>query len=85
MEEILAAMPGSVVFLRPLYGLDGSVEDFELAAVSQETVDIGRRRGAELIGRSLLGTYQGFTGTGLWDAYLDVLSGADPHIGEGQS
>ncbi|MFJ8624042.1 PP2C family protein-serine/threonine phosphatase [Kitasatospora sp. NPDC093550] len=82
VAEVLAAMPGSVVHLRPLRGPGGQVEDFVLAAVSPETVDIGGRRGPELIGRSILRTYPGFAGTDLWRAYLDVLSGADPYTGE---
>ncbi|MFJ9522872.1 PP2C family protein-serine/threonine phosphatase [Kitasatospora sp. NPDC101801] len=83
VHEVLAAMPGSVVFLRPRYGPDGQVEDFLIEATSREVVDIAGRRGPELTGLSVVSAYPGIEATDLWHAYLGVLAGRDdPYQGE---
>ncbi|MEU6934474.1 SpoIIE family protein phosphatase [Streptomyces sp. NPDC046374] len=82
VREVLAAMPGSVVFLRPRFAPGGPVVDFLLEAASPQAVDIAGRRGSELLGLSVIATYPGIETTDLWHAYLDVLAGADPYEGE---
>ncbi|KIF01611.1 hypothetical protein PL81_34630, partial [Streptomyces sp. RSD-27] len=59
VQEVLAGLPGSVVFLRPQYGAGGEVVDFRLVAASPGAVDIGGRRGPALLGLSVLRTYPG--------------------------
>ncbi|MFI5531811.1 PP2C family protein-serine/threonine phosphatase [Kitasatospora sp. NPDC051853] len=81
VREVLAGLPGSVVFLQPVYGPGGEVTDFLLAAASPEAVDVGGRRGAELLGRTVLQTYPGTRGTELWEGYLTALGGTR-HEGE---
>ncbi|MFB9370831.1 PP2C family protein-serine/threonine phosphatase [Kitasatospora albolonga] len=75
VSEVLAGLTGSVVFLRPVYGPCGEVTDFVVVAASPEAVDVGGRRGTELLGRSLLGSYPGTRGTELWKGYLTALGG----------
>ncbi|MEU4116666.1 SpoIIE family protein phosphatase [Kitasatospora sp. NPDC028055] len=82
VREVLAGLPGSVVFLQPEFGPGGEVVDFWFTAASPEAVDIGGRRGAELTGRSVLRTYPGVAGTDLWQGYLRVLTSGLPYEGE---
>ncbi|WP_078859680.1 PP2C family protein-serine/threonine phosphatase [Streptomyces rubellomurinus] len=82
VREVLAGLPGSVVFLRPEFGPSGEVVDFRIAAASPDAVDIGGRDGARLVGRSVLGTYPGIDTTDLWRGYLDVLATGAVHEGE---
>ncbi|MFJ8044058.1 PP2C family protein-serine/threonine phosphatase [Kitasatospora sp. NPDC096147] len=83
VQEVLAALPGSVVYLRPVRagGARSEVLDFRLLAASPGAVDIGGRRGAELIGTSLRRTYPSVVGSELWQGYLTALQGT-PYEGE---
>lgn len=80
--EVLAGLPGSVVFLQPAYGHHGDVVDFRLMAASPAAVDIGGRRGTQLRGLSVLGTYPGLDTTDLWRGYLGVLESGAVYEGE---
>ncbi len=82
VREVLAALPGSVLFLRPRHAPHGPVVDFLLEAASPRAVDIAGRRGPELLGLSVVAAYPGIGTTDLWRAYLDVLAGADSYEGE---
>ncbi|MFJ1754091.1 PP2C family protein-serine/threonine phosphatase [Kitasatospora sp. NPDC088134] len=82
VAEVLAALPGSVVFLVPEYGPRGEVADFRLAAASPAAVDIGGRGAGELLGRSVRATYPGIEDTELWRHYLEVLETGAAHEGE---
>ncbi|MFJ9775411.1 PP2C family protein-serine/threonine phosphatase [Kitasatospora sp. NPDC101157] len=82
VREVLAGLPGSVVFLQPERGPRGEVVDFRFMAASPEAVDIGGRSGAQLLGLTVLGTYPGVDATGLWRGYLAVLESGAPYEGE---
>lgn len=81
VREVVAAMLGPVVFLRPRRGPDGRVTDFELLAAGSEAFDTVGRRGPELVGLSLVDSYPGIDATDLWRAYLDVLASGTPYEG----
>ncbi|MFB6890085.1 PP2C family protein-serine/threonine phosphatase [Kitasatospora sp. NPDC056327] len=81
IREILAALPGSVVFLRPERGPDGGVVDFRLVAASPGALDIGGRDGERLLGLGVLDTYPGIESTDLWRDYLRVLRDGSVHEG----
>ncbi|MFF9640903.1 PP2C family protein-serine/threonine phosphatase [Kitasatospora aureofaciens] len=82
VREVLAGLSGSVVFLQPEFGPEGEVVDLRFTAASPEAVDIGGRRGAELVGRSVLRTYPGVAGTDLWQGYLRALTTGLGYEGE---
>ncbi|WP_079197083.1 PP2C family protein-serine/threonine phosphatase [Streptomyces sp. CB02261] len=82
VQELLDGLPGSVTFLVPLYGADGEVEDFRVEAASPDALDIGGRRGGELVGLSIAETYPSVRGTPLWHGYLGVLAGGARYEGE---
>ncbi|MFD9789861.1 PP2C family protein-serine/threonine phosphatase [Streptomyces sp. NPDC059070] len=73
VQEVLDGIPGSAIFLRPVLGADGAVADFRILAASPEAIDIGARRGRELVGLSVLETYPTVAGTELWEGYLQAL------------
>ncbi|MEU2629347.1 SpoIIE family protein phosphatase [Kitasatospora sp. NPDC007106] len=82
VQEMLDALPGSVIFLLPELGPAGEVADFRIAAASPEAVDIGSRRGRDLVGRSVLETYPTVAGTALWHGYLRALTTGVRYEGE---
>ncbi|AUG75593.1 Putative serine/threonine protein phosphatase [Kitasatospora sp. MMS16-BH015] len=82
VQEVLAGVPGSVTFLQPVPGPDGRLADLRYAAASPDAVDIGGRRGQELIGLRVLETYPGAAGTELWQGYLKALDTGEPYEGE---
>jgi PAS domain-containing protein len=82
IQEVLAGIAGSVVFLRPVLGPNGDVVDLRFAAVSPDAIDVGGRRGGELVGLGVLETYPGAAGTELWRGYLKALRTGDPYEGE---
>ncbi|MEW1914775.1 SpoIIE family protein phosphatase [Kitasatospora sp. NPDC085895] len=82
IQEMLDALPGSVIFLLPEPGPDGEVADFRIAAASPEAVDIRTRRGRDLVGRSVLETYPTVAGTALWHGYLQALATGVRYEGE---
>ncbi|MEV4193351.1 PP2C family protein-serine/threonine phosphatase [Streptomyces toxytricini] len=73
VQSVLDGLPGSVTFLLPVLDADGAVTDFRIAAASPEAIDIGARRGKELIGLSVAATYPTVVGSPLWDGYLQAL------------
>ncbi|WP_284574003.1 PP2C family protein-serine/threonine phosphatase [Streptomyces sp. 2P-4] len=73
VQSVLDGLPGSVTLLLPVRGADGTVADFRIAAASPEAVDIGARRGKELIGLSVAATYPTVVGSALWEGYLRAL------------
>ncbi|MFD9692529.1 PP2C family protein-serine/threonine phosphatase [Kitasatospora sp. NPDC059088] len=74
VRRVLAGLPGSVAFLVPEFGPSGEVEDLRFAAASPRAVDIGGRRGSDLVGLTVLQTYPAVAGTDLWRGYLRVLA-----------
>ncbi|MER6303170.1 SpoIIE family protein phosphatase [Kitasatospora sp. NPDC001539] len=82
VQEVLAGVPGSVTFLQPVLGPGGEVADLRFAAVSPEAVDIGGRRGRELIGLRVLQTYPGTADSELWRGYLKALGTGECYEGE---
>ncbi|MFJ4777983.1 PP2C family protein-serine/threonine phosphatase [Streptomyces sp. NPDC088762] len=82
VQEVLDGLPGSVIFLMPLRGADGEVADFRIAAAAPDAVDIGARRGKELIGLSVRDTYPTVAGTELWQGYLQALDTGACYRGE---
>ncbi|MFD3533846.1 PP2C family protein-serine/threonine phosphatase [Streptomyces sp. NPDC058664] len=82
VQEILDGLPGSAVFLVPLVGADGAVEDFQVAAASPDALDVEGRRGTELVGLSVLETYPGVRDTDLWRGYLGTLESGVRYDGE---
>ncbi|WP_121827650.1 SpoIIE family protein phosphatase [Streptomyces sp. S1] len=82
VQEVLDGLPGSAIFLVPLTGADGEVQDFRIAAASPDALDVGGRRGKELVGLSVLETYPSVLGTALWRGYLDVLEHGVRYEGE---
>ncbi|GAA2744363.1 hypothetical protein GCM10010440_27640 [Kitasatospora cinereorecta] len=82
VQEMLDALPGSVIFLLPVREAWGEVVDFRIAAASPEAVDIGARRGRDLVGLSVLETYPTVAGTGLWNGYLKALETGSRYEGE---
>lgn len=73
VQQVLDGLPGSAIFLLPVYGDDGEVADFRIMAAAPESIDIGARRGKELVGLSVLETYPSVAGTDLWLGYLQAL------------
>ncbi|WP_084729633.1 PP2C family protein-serine/threonine phosphatase, partial [Streptacidiphilus neutrinimicus] len=82
IQEVLAGIAGSVVFLQPVLGPKGEVVDLRFAAASPDAVDIGGRRGSELVGLGVLQTYPAAADTELWHGYLKALASGDPYEGE---
>ncbi|MEV7672952.1 SpoIIE family protein phosphatase [Streptomyces sp. NPDC088752] len=82
VQELFDGLPGSAIFLMPLYGTDGAVADFRIAAASPDALDVGGRRGKELVGLSVLETYPSVLGTALWRGYLDALENGVRYEGE---
>ncbi|MFJ9824866.1 PP2C family protein-serine/threonine phosphatase [Streptomyces sp. NPDC101160] len=82
VQEVLDGLPGSAVFLVPEFDADGAVADFRIMAASPDAFDVGRRRGKELIGLSVLETYPAVAGTELWQGYLRVLETGGRYVGE---
>ncbi|MFC8511008.1 PP2C family protein-serine/threonine phosphatase [Streptomyces sp. NPDC057131] len=82
VREVVEAMLGPVVFLRPRRAPDGRVTDLRLAAASSEAFDTVGRQGPDLVGLSLVDSYPGIDATDLWRTYLDVLAGGTPYEGE---
>ncbi|MER7769099.1 SpoIIE family protein phosphatase [Kitasatospora sp. NPDC096140] len=82
VRQVLAGLPGSVVFLRPEFGSQGEATDFRFVATSPEAVDIGGRRGPDLLGLSVLRTYPGVAGSDLWQGYLRALKAGVGYEGE---
>ncbi|MFH9348003.1 PP2C family protein-serine/threonine phosphatase [Kitasatospora sp. NPDC017646] len=82
VREVLAVLPGSAVFLQPEFGPAGEVKDLRFVAASPEAVDIGGRRGPDLVGLSILETYPGVDGTDLWQGYLRALETRTGYQGE---
>ncbi|MFD5463925.1 PP2C family protein-serine/threonine phosphatase [Kitasatospora sp. NPDC127059] len=82
VQEVLAGVPGSVTFLQPVLGPEGEVTDLRFAAASPGAVDIGGRRGRDLVGLGVLQTYPGAAGSELWLGYLKVLETGECYEGE---
>ncbi|MER7764672.1 SpoIIE family protein phosphatase [Streptomyces sp. NPDC097619] len=73
VQDLLDGLPGSVIFLVPERDADGRVTDFRVSAASPDAVDIGARRGKDLVGRLVLETYPTVAGSPLWEGYLSAL------------
>ncbi|GAA3398585.1 PP2C family protein-serine/threonine phosphatase [Streptomyces roseoviridis] len=73
VQEVLDALPGSATFLLPVYGARGEVTDFRITAASPDAVDVGARKGRELVGLSVRETYPSVVGSELWQGYLTAL------------
>ncbi|MFE5730289.1 PP2C family protein-serine/threonine phosphatase [Streptomyces sp. NPDC056528] len=82
VQQVLDGLPGSAIFLVPRRGADGGVEDFRIAAASPDALDVGGRRGKELVGLGVLETYPSVLGTDLWRGYLGVLTDGVRYEGE---
>ncbi|WP_418959804.1 PP2C family protein-serine/threonine phosphatase [Streptomyces tritici] len=82
VQEVLDGLPGSVIFLVPLFGPGGEVTDFRIMAASPDATDVAARRGRELVGLSILDTYPTVAGTELWDGYLRALESGGLYEGE---
>ncbi|MFF5448795.1 PP2C family protein-serine/threonine phosphatase [Streptomyces sp. NPDC012888] len=82
VQEVLDGLPGSAIHLVPVFGADGAVSDFRVAAASPDALDIGGRRGRELVGLSVLETYPTVAGTELWHGYLRTLRTGVRYEGE---
>ncbi|MCX5205481.1 SpoIIE family protein phosphatase [Streptomyces sp. NBC_00237] len=82
VQEVLNALPGSATFLMPVYGPDSAVVDFRVVAASPDAVDIGGRRGKEMVGLSVLETYPTVADSDVWRGYLAVLEGGGRYDGE---
>jgi PAS domain-containing protein len=77
-QAILDMLPGAVAVIAPVRDAGGTVVDYEYLAVSPEAVDVGGRRGRDLVGVSLRGLYPTVVGTELWHAYRQVLETGRP-------
>ncbi|MGW2782787.1 PP2C family protein-serine/threonine phosphatase [Streptomyces populi] len=82
VQEMLDGLPGSVIYLLPVHGAGGKVTDFRIAAASPDAVDIGARRGKELVGLSVAETYPTVVGGELWRGYLQALETGTRYEGE---
>ncbi|MGW1068908.1 PP2C family protein-serine/threonine phosphatase [Streptomyces aureus] len=82
VQEMLDGLPGSVIYLLPVYATEGRVADFQIAAASPDAVDIGARRGKELVGLSVTETYPTVVGSELWEGYLQALGTGVRYEGE---
>lgn len=78
VQQILDALPGSVILLAPLHGPDGTLEDFRIEAAAPESVDVAGRRGRGLVGLRVLECYPTFAGTEVWEGYQEVLATGKP-------
>ncbi|MEV7416230.1 SpoIIE family protein phosphatase [Streptomyces sp. NPDC089919] len=81
-QRMLDTLPGSVILLTPVRGPLGGVEDFRVDAASPGALDIGGRRGKELIGLRVLENYPTVLGTSLWHGYVDALESGTVYEGE---
>ncbi|WP_344070604.1 PP2C family protein-serine/threonine phosphatase [Streptomyces crystallinus] len=82
VQEVLDGLPGSAIFLMPVFGDDGEVADFRIMAAAPDAVDIAARRGQELVGLSILETYPTVVGTELWRGYLRTLESGVRYEGD---
>ncbi|MFJ2738343.1 PP2C family protein-serine/threonine phosphatase [Streptomyces sp. NPDC087440] len=82
VQEILNGLPGSATYLTPVPGQDGTVVDFRVEAASPDAVDIGGRRGKEMVGLSVVETYPTVVGSDLWRGYLTALESGGRYEGE---
>ncbi|MET9730373.1 SpoIIE family protein phosphatase [Streptomyces sp. NPDC006458] len=82
VQDVLDGLPGSTIFLQPRFGPDGEAEDFEITAASPDALDIGARRGKELVGLSIRETYPTVHGTALWRGYVRALKTKVRYEGE---
>ncbi|MFF1509580.1 PP2C family protein-serine/threonine phosphatase [Streptomyces sp. NPDC058326] len=82
VQEILDGLPGAAVFLVPVRRAGGDVVDLRIAAASPDALDIGGRRGRELVGLRVLETYPAVRGTDLWQGYLHALESRSRYDGE---
>jgi PAS domain-containing protein len=55
--------------------VDGEVVDFRFDYCNAATVDLGGRPGTDLVGRTLLELYPGWSSSGWFDAYVQTLVG----------
>ncbi|MFF8258857.1 SpoIIE family protein phosphatase [Streptomyces virginiae] len=82
VQTVLDALSGPAVLLTPLRSATGEIEDYRIDAATPESVDVGGRRGKELVGRRVLETYPTVAGTALWEGYEDTLATGAVYEGE---
>ncbi|CAM5476218.1 hypothetical protein SSPIM334S_01593 [Streptomyces spiroverticillatus] len=82
VQDLLDGLPGSATFLMPVHGPAGEIVDFRIVAASPDAVDIGSRRGKEMVGLSILETYPAVAGSDLWHGYVSVLESGGRYEGE---
>ncbi len=78
IQEVLDALPGSHSWLVPVRDAGAQVVDYVTQAASPDAVDIGGRRGVEMIGVSVRSTYGSVVGGPLWEAYQQVMEDGLP-------
>jgi serine phosphatase RsbU (regulator of sigma subunit)/PAS domain-containing protein len=79
-QAILDILPGAVAVNVPVRDAQGRIVDYRVVAASPEAVDIGGRRGRNLIGISTAQAYPALVGSELWRAYEQVLKTGRPRV-----
>jgi serine phosphatase RsbU (regulator of sigma subunit) len=80
IQEVLDVLPGSVALLVPITAAAGQVADWQVAAISPDTVDIAGRRAAQMLGCRVLDLYPAVAGTELWKALARTYDAGCPTV-----
>ncbi|WP_390897510.1 SpoIIE family protein phosphatase [Streptomyces justiciae] len=82
VQEVFDALPGASLLLAPLRTPSGEVEDYRIAAATEEAFDALGRTGRDLIGLRLLECFPDLAGEPLWHGCLHTLTTGEPYDGE---
>ncbi len=77
VRELLAAVPAGCTWMVPVFGSEGTIADFRIAATSDRIRDIFGR-GTQRIDRLLGELYPALVGGPLWRLYLEVMTTGVP-------
>ncbi|WP_443063617.1 SpoIIE family protein phosphatase [Streptomyces sp. NBC_00663] len=82
VQTVFDALPGASLLLAPLRAASGEVEDYRVAAATEEAFDALGRTGRELVGLRLLECFPNLAGEPLWQGCLHTLTSGEPYDGE---
>ena len=74
----LDAMLDHVAIGRAIRGPDGTIEDFLLLYMNTQSIDGAGRQGHDMVGRRVLELYPNWPGSGLLDAFANVVETGEP-------
>ncbi|WTV81417.1 SpoIIE family protein phosphatase [Streptomyces sp. NBC_00028] len=82
VQTVFDALPGASLLLTPLRAASGEVEDYRVAAATEEAFDALGRTGRELVGLRLLECFPNLADEPLWQGCLHTLTSGEPYDGE---